>query len=211
MSASGPRPPRSASAHRSTSSASTSWRSISLITAGAGPAAPPARSPPRWRSGRLFARADQRPDLRQQQRAAARRVRNASCSARVARRVGSSKVMSASCSGPGRAPAGHRQIAGQQRLGQRRQERPARRHRVDAPRRPHRRRPFVFLSASKNSAQAPLRFRQRVRRADMHPHAIHAHAVGAARRDRPAPHQVEREGAVRARRRTGADAPPTRR
>ena len=49
-----------------------------------------------------------------------------------------------------------------------------------------------------SAAQALLGFRQRVRRADMHPHAVHAHAVGPAGGDRPAPHPVEREGAFRA-------------
>ncbi len=58
--------------------------------------------------------------------------RNASCRARVARRVGSSKVVSASCSGSGRAPPGTGSVARQQRVGERCQERPARRDRVDA-------------------------------------------------------------------------------
>ena len=67
--------------------------------------------------------------------------------------------------------------------------------------------PFLFLSASKNTAQAPLCFCQRIRRADMHPHAIHAHPVSATRGDRTAPHQVEREGAVQGGRAAGPVGP----
>src|ERR1051326_1584153 len=41
-------------------------------------------------------------------------------------------------------------------------------------------------------------FGQRGWRADMHPLAVHAHAVGPAGANRPAPYEVEREGALRA-------------
>jgi hypothetical protein len=48
-------------------------------------------------SGLIFGKSSARPSAA---------VRKASCKASVARRVGSSKVVSASCIGPGRAPPG---------------------------------------------------------------------------------------------------------
>ncbi len=95
---------RSASDHRSTSLASSSCRSRSP-TAGGMSASPPRssalRKVPRSsevaKIGRIFGSSSAAP---------CEAFRNASCSARVARRVGNSKVTSASCSGSGRRPPG---------------------------------------------------------------------------------------------------------
>src|SRR5581483_897887 len=52
------------------------------------------------------------------------------------------------------------------------------------------------LSPSLQLTQALLGLRERNRRADVHPYAVHAHAVGAAPLDRPRPYLVEREGSL---------------
>ena len=72
----------------------------------------------------LFRRADDGPDLGQQQRRPPAASRNASCRARVARRVGSSKRRVGELQRTGPRSARDGQVARQQRLGQRRQERP---------------------------------------------------------------------------------------
>ena len=101
-----------------------------------------------------------------------------------------------SAAAPGRTPPGEgRSPASSASASTVRNGRPER-HRVDAARRA-RPLPASFVQL-RNSTQAPLRFCQRLRRADMHPHALHAHAVGPASRDRLVPDHVEREGALRA-------------
>ena len=107
--------------------------------------------------GRLLARADERPDLRQQQRAAAR-CRQESLLQRLRGPPGRQQQRHiGKLDRPRPRPAGQRQIAGHQRPGQLRQERPARRHRVDAPRRPHPRGPCLSFSFEEHrSGTAPL-------------------------------------------------------
>src|SRR5690349_15338413 len=58
---------------------------------------------------------------------------------------------------------------------------------------------LVRFSDPKITVQVLLGFGERLGRADMHPHAVHAYAMSAARSDRSAPHQVQRKGAVGAR------------
>src|SRR5262245_27469318 len=55
--------------------------------------------------------------------------------------------------------------------------------------------PLLSLKAPSDT-QALLCFGKRGWRADVHPHAVHAHAKGATGGDRPVPHPVEREGAL---------------
>src|SRR5262245_53431906 len=54
----------------------------------------------------------------------------------------------------------------------------------------------LLASRLPSGTQALLCFGKRGWRADVHPHAIHAHAKGATGGDRPGPHPVERKGAL---------------
>ncbi len=107
--------------------------------------------------GCLFPRADDRPDLRHQQRRAARSLEE--CLLQPPRRPPGRQQEGdvGEFEGPGPGPAGGRQIPGEQRLRQRSQERPARRHRVDAPRRSHGRAARLSFSLEElHSGTAPL-------------------------------------------------------
>ena len=187
-------------AQRSTRDVRVSCRSSSLITREARPAPSAAKSAALVNSSRSSSPAAIGLILGSSSAAPFAASRNASCSARVVRRVGRYKVVSASCRGSGRGPPGTGRLPLTRASASAAQERLPSRSGIYAERAgigsagglgP-------FPSSKNSHVQVLLGLRQRIRRADMHPRALHAHAVGAPRRDRRAPHGVEREGALRA-------------